>query len=273
MGGSGRITSQRRQRLLDQLERQGSVRVTELAAALRVSEITIRRDLDDLAAEGRLERFHGGARLAAARGASQETVFEDKGRLHAAEKEAIGAAAAGLVRDEDMVLINGGSTTLAVLRHLKHRDVRVITNNAAAVPEVGDAKLELMLLGGEYRARSRSLFGDLTLLALSEVHASICILGTNGVSARTGLTTSVYAEAAINRLMTQRCEGQVVVVADASKVGATSSFACVPITRVQVLITDSGANPEELAAIRNAGVRVITVEVPQAGPDLRRAEG
>ncbi len=262
------ITLQRRQRLLEQLERQRSVRVMDLAAALGVSEITIRRDLDDLATEGRIERFHGGARLATTR--AQETVFEDKDRLHTAEKDAIGAAAAQLVKDEDTALLNAGSTTLAVLRHLRHRRVRVVTNNAAAVPEIDDSKLELILLGGEFRARSRSLVGDLTMLALSEIHASICILGTNGVSARTGLTTSVPTEAAINRLMAKRCEGDVVVVADGSKVGVTSSFACVPLSQLRTLITDGTADAEEVAAIRAAGVRVIVVGASEEAPVSQR---
>jgi DeoR/GlpR family transcriptional regulator of sugar metabolism len=260
MGEPGRITTFRRQRLLDQLEQQGTVRVADLAATFRVSDITIRRDLDELAGQGRIERFHGGARLAGQ--SAQETNFEDKGRLHTWEKDAIGAAAAELVKDEDTVFLNAGSTTLSVLRHLRRRSVRVVTNNAAAPAEIGGSNVELILLGGEFRPRSCSLFGDLTMLALAEFHASVCILGTNGVSVRTGLTTSVYAEAAINRLMAQRCEGDVVVVADGSKVGATSSFACVPLPKVKVLITDGSADSAEVAAIRGAGVRVVVVEPP-----------
>ncbi len=254
MRGPGRITSQRRQRLLDQLEARGSLRVSDLAAAFRVTEITIRRDLEELAKDGLVDRFHGGARLAHTAG--RESLFVEKGTQHAVEKEAIGAEAATLVKDEDTVLLNAGSTTLAVLRHLRQRNVRIVTNNAAAV-ELTDAVGELIVVGGEFRAKSRSLIGDLALQTLSQIHASICILGTNGVSARTGLTTSVHAETAINRMMVERSDGNVVVVADGSKIGVTSSFACLPLVQVRTLITDPSANPEQLAAIRAAGVRVI----------------
>jgi len=231
------------------------MRVSDLATAFKVSEITIRRDLDELSDEGLVERFHGGAQLAHTAG--RENLFVEKGMQHAAEKEAIGAEAAALVNDEDTVLLNGGSTTLAVLRHLRHRNVRVVTNNAAATTEFTDEAGELIIVGGEFRAKSRSLIGNLALLALSQIHATMCILGTNGVSARTGLTTSVHAETAINRLMVERSNGNVVVVADGSKIGVTSSFACVPLSQVRTLITDPSANPEQLAAIRAAGVRVI----------------
>jgi DeoR family fructose operon transcriptional repressor len=271
MHGSGRITSQRRQRLLDQLEARGSIRVSELAETLRVSEITIRRDLDELSEAGLVERFHGGAQLA--QRAGRESLFVEKDTLHSPEKDAIGAEAAALVKDGDTVLLNAGSTTLAVLRHLRRRSVRIITNNGAAPGELGapDTIAELMILGGEYRAKSRSLFGDLAILGLSQVHASMCILGTNGVSVRTGLTSSVYGETAINRLMVERSGGDVIVVADGSKIGVTASFACVPLSQVKTLITDASANPEQLAAIEASGVRVIVCGAGQRSQGVDRS--
>jgi DeoR family fructose operon transcriptional repressor len=255
MRGLGKITSQRRRRLLDQIEGRGSVRVSELAAALQVSDLTIRRDLDELSEEGLVERFHGGAQLAQA--SRRESLFVDKALLHAAEKEAIGAQAAALVKAGDTVLLNAGSTTLAVMQHLRHRNVCIVTNNAAVAADFTDATGEIIILGGALRARSRSLVGDLPLLMLSQIHASLCILGANGVSARTGLTTSVYEETAINRLMVERSGGNVVVVADGSKIGVTSNFAGVPLAQVRTLITGPSADPQQLDAIRAAGVQVI----------------
>lgn len=269
MRGSGKITSQRRQRLLDELEAKGSLRVADLAAAFRVSEITIRRDLDQLSEGGLVERFHGGAHLVQAGGL--ESLFVEKDAQHSPEKDAIGAEAAALVKDEDTVLLNAGSTTLAVIRHLRGRNVRIVTNNAAAPAELTEVGPELILLGGELRKKSRSLIGDLALMALSQIHAAVCVLGTNGVSARTGLTTSVYAETAINRLMVERSDGNLVVVADGSKIGVTSNFSCVPLAQVKTLITDPSANPEQLAAIQGAGVRVIVSPVGQAAGALGRA--
>jgi DeoR/GlpR family transcriptional regulator of sugar metabolism len=254
------MISQRRQKILDRIEAHGEVRVTDLASALQISELTIRRDLDELAKAGQVDRFHGGARQLEV--ADQETGFTEKDRLHTRSKDAIAHRAEALVKDSDTVFLNAGSTTLAVLRHLGPRSIRIITNNAAAPAAVGDSRAELLLVGGEYRARSSSLYGDFAILTLSQIHATLCILGTNGITARNGLTTSVYPEAAVNRLMAERCEGPVIVVADGSKIGVTSSFACLPITKVHTLITDSSANPEQLAAIKAAGIQVIVC--PQA---------
>jgi DeoR/GlpR family transcriptional regulator of sugar metabolism len=255
MGDSGLIISQRRHKLLEQIEAHGRVRVADLAAAFQISALTIRRDLDELARDGLIERFHGGARPLG--GLEKETLFTDKDRLHTRSKDAIGAMAETLVQDRDTVLLNAGSTTLAVLRHLRQRDLRIITNNAAAPGVVGASRIELLLVGGEFRAKSSSLLGDLAILTLSQIHGNLCLLGTNGITARNGLTTSVHGEAAINRLMAERCEGPVVVVADGSKIGVTSSFACLPLSRVHTLITDSSASPEPLEAIRAAGIRVM----------------
>jgi DeoR/GlpR family transcriptional regulator of sugar metabolism len=263
MSGFGRITTHRRQRLLNQLER-GAARVADLAEAFGVSEITVRRDLDELVEEGLVERFHGGARLT--QHPLPETLFADKPRLHAQEKETIGAVAAGLVADEDTLFLNAGSTTLSVLRNLARRRVRVVTNNAAAPSEINDdPNLELILVGGLYRSKSNSLYGDLAAMSLSQIHASICVLGTNGVSAKTGLTSSVYGETVINRLMVERCQGRIIVVADGSKIGHTSSFACVPLANVSTLVTDASANPDELAAIRAQGVDVIVCDADDSG--------
>lgn len=261
MRGAGRLTTSRRQKLLNSLEGRESLRVSDLAELLQVSEITIRRDLDELVELGLIERFHGGARLTDR--ARAETRFEEKPRQHAAEKDTIGVAAARLVGEGETVILNGGSTTLSVLRHIQGRDVRIVTNNVAAAESVGDKEIELIILGGEYRAKSRSLVGELTSMTLQQIHGGICILGTNGISAQAGLTTSVYGEAAINRMMASRSKDNVIVVADGSKIGVVSNFASLPLSQVKVLITDTSAPENELAAIRAAGVQTIVCPVEE----------
>lgn len=120
MGMSGRMTSARRRRLLDALERTEFARVVELATAFRVSEITIRRDLDALTEQGLIERFHGGGRLIARR----QAVFPgDAGMTHELEKRAIAAAAARFVRPGDTVMVSGGTTTLALFREIAGMEI------------------------------------------------------------------------------------------------------------------------------------------------------
>jgi DeoR family fructose operon transcriptional repressor len=244
--------------LLDAITRHRATQVSRLAQLLGVSEMTIRRDLQALAGAGLVDRFHGGAR--AAHVPQPETLFEEKPLLHAAEKERIGAAAAELVADGDTVLLNGGTTTLSVLRHLHTRDVCVITNNVAAAFVADRPDCELIILGGEYRCTSRSLIGELATQMLSQIHGKICILGTNGISAQAGVTTSVYGEAAINLAMARSCKYNVVVVADGSKVGRVTNFTSLSLKQVRLLITDASADADALAQIQAAGVNTIVCD-------------
>lgn len=255
MAKTGRISSARRQKLMEQLSLHDFVRVADLAEMFRVAEITIRRDLDELAEEGVVERFHGGARLAATPKPLGATEVGGGGRD--ADKQRIARLAARRVQPGQTVLLSGGTTTLAVFREIADMDVRIITNNAMIIGELDDdTTAELFVLGGEYNRRTRALNGDLTNLTLNQIHGSICFLGTNAISQTNGLTSSIYAAASINRLMAQQCDGNVVVVADGSKIGRTSHFVSLPLSGVHVLVTDETADPAELAAYRSGGIEV-----------------
>jgi DeoR/GlpR family transcriptional regulator of sugar metabolism len=257
MENAGRATTTRRRKLLERLQSQDFVRVSELAEALLVSEITVRRDLDELASQGLIERVHGGARATLAAPPLSPVLA----RAH--DKKRIALVAARFVRPGDTVLLSGGSTTLAVFREIAQMDVRIITNNAMIIGELdGGARAELFVLGGEYSPKTRALNGDLTNLTLNEIHGDICFLGTNAINQNTGLTSSIYAAATVNRLMANQCKDNVVVVADASKVGATASFVSLPLNRVRALVTDAGADKGELAAYRAGGMEVVVCDEP-----------
>jgi len=255
MRNFGRISTGRRERLLEQIRANEFVRVPELATFLRVSEITVRRDLDELAEQGLIERFHGGARLLAQ---PQRTAGAPLTAAAEHSKTIIAAAAAKFVRPGNTVLLSGGTTTLAVFRAIAHMDIRIVTNNAMIIGELdGGANAELFVLGGEYNRKTRALNGDLTNLTLNEIHGDICFLGTNAISQKNGLTSSIYAASIVNRLMANQCNDNVVVVAEASKIGATANFVSLPLARVHTLITDSAADPAELAAYRAGGMEVV----------------
>ncbi len=259
MGMSGRMTSARRRRLLDQLELREFARVADLATAFRVSEITIRRDLDELAEQGLIERFHGGGRLIARRQAVSPS-GSGAAMTHEREKRLIAAAAARFARPGDTVMISGGSTTLALFREIAALEIQVITNNTLLAGAVdGKTAASLFLLGGEYNRNTRALNGDMTNLALNQIHGSICFLGTNAVSQHTGLTSTIHAAAAVNQLMASQCKGNVVVVADSSKIGKTAHFVSLKLAEVRVLVTDDGADPAEIAAYRANGVETVIV--------------
>ncbi len=262
MSGFGRTTMARRAQVLDALQKADLVRVPDLASALNVAEVTVRRDLDDLAAQGVVERFHGGARLLARTEPAAPSRLRDG---MDDRKKRIAQQAATFVRPGDTVMLSGGTTTLAVFREIASMDVRIVTNNTKIVGEISDdMRAELFVLGGEYNRQTRALNGDLTNLTLNEINGTICFLGTNAISQKAGVTSTIYAAAIVNRLMAKQCENRVVVVADASKIGLTAQFSSLPITSVQRLVTDSDADPAEIAAYRAAGLQVTLCDIDEA---------
>lgn len=246
------LPAERRRRIVDLLREGGSLRASALAGALGVSETTVRRDLEALARRGLLERSHGGASLP---GGAMPVVPVPE---HAAAKRAIGRAAAGLVRPGETVFLNGGSTTLEVFRNLAV-SATVVSNNvlAALEPVIRDA--ELILLGGHVRPdpAERTVVGPFATETLRRTFASRAVLGVGGLSADAGLTTPVAAEAEIARLMIEQTRGPVVVVADASKLGAVADFAVAPLEQVDVLVTDAPPPPPERDALSRAEVAVL----------------
>lgn len=259
--GSAPIPADRRRQIHELLRRKGVVAVAELATLLGVSELTIRRDLDEMSRQGILERTHGGAILN--QRVSVEPLYQQKDAAHRREKEAIGKAAAALVEDGDTLLVNSGSTTLEVIRALKNRNVRIITSNLGAAAIAADGNFECILIGGLYRARSNSLVGALAELSLQQVYGSKAFIGVDGISFRYGLTTPILEEAEIARRMIERTPGPVIVVADHSKIGVVSNFVTAPIEKIQVLVTDAHIEENFRSELEKLGIRIIIAEPNQ----------
>lgn len=245
------LPAERRRRILELLRERGSVRASDLVGELGVSEVTVRRDLDALSRRGLLERSHGGASLL---GGPMPVVAVPE---HAASKRAIGRAAAALVQPGETVFVNGGSTALEVFRHLGVPATVISNNLLTALDPVRD--VELILLGGHVRPdpAERTVVGPFATEALRRTFANRAVLGVGGVSAAGGLTTPVAAEAEIARLMLEQTRGPVVVVADASKLGAVAGFAVGAIEAVNVLVTDAEPPPTEREALERAGAEIV----------------
>jgi len=255
--GRHEISNYRHRKILEVLYEHGSVSSESLADTFGVSRITIRRDLDTLAASKLLQRTHGGAVIGTS--PRLESIFDEKDMLFKREKRAIGRFVGTLVEENDTVFLNAGSTTLEALRHLEGKKVKVVTNNAASITVNLDPKVELLVLGGEFRRESQSYFGDLTLLGLKSIYSSLTILGINGISARKGLTTAVYQETSVNRSMIENSSGKVIVAADRSKMNCVSSFLTCQLDRIDMIVTDWLCPPAFLDELRSSGVRVEAV--------------
>jgi DeoR family fructose operon transcriptional repressor len=255
------IPAERRNAIYEILRSQGIVRVSTLSDKLNVSEITIRRDLELMEAEGLLERTHGGAVFN--QHIHLEPRYSEKHRTHQTEKRLIGAAAANLVEDGDSLLINSGSTTLQIFRHLVGRhNLKIITSNMGAFLEIQGLDLDLIFVGGAYRPQSNSLVGELAILSLQQVYASKCFIGVDGISLKYGVTTPNVQEATIARNMIERTRGLVVVVADHSKFGVVADFVTAPLEKVHVLVTDAGIHSEHIQSLQERGIRVVIAEAP-----------
>lgn len=257
-----RIPAERQHTIHRLAEERGIIGVGELSELLEVSEITIRRDLAVLERRGVLERARGGAIYTHRN--RVETLFAQKGLDSRGEKEAIGRTAADLIEDGDTVLINGGSTTLEVIRRLRAKKVRVITNNVAAAFEGQDLGVELIFLGGEYRSQSNSVVGGFAAMTLQQVYGSKTVVGIDGVSVRDGLTSFVAQEAEVTRHMIERTRGMVIVVADHAKLAVVSNFVAASIDAVDILVTDEESPLEYRGELEQAGVRIITASTQDA---------
>lgn len=251
------ISKRRQDQILEILHQKGEVFVKNLSDQFNVSPITIRRDLDTLTEQNAVDRVHGGAVIK--RDFRQEALFDEKGHQHMAEKRRIAIAAVEQIPDNAVIFLNSGSTTLEVLKQIKNKHVRVVTNNAASIHVERDPQVELFLVGGEYRKSSQSLVGDIATHSLSRVMSCCTILGINGINRKFGLTTTVQQEVSVNSMMVEQCNGPVIVVADSSKIGVVSNFPSISIGNISTLITDSNADPAHLREFESLGIEVITV--------------
>lgn len=252
------IPADRQTRIRRLIKEKGIVKVVELSRMFGVTELTIRRDLDVLEKQGVLDRTHGGAILR--HRMKTEPLYTEKDQTNRTEKEKIGRAVNNVVEEGDTLLINTGSTTSQVLRHLSGKPLRVISSNANAIMEVEDPNIELLLTGGIFRKQSNSLIGFFAHSMLEQVCGSKAIIGVDGLSIKFGLTTPVQQEAEVTRLMIERTQGPVIVVADHNKMGVVSNFVTAPIKKVNILITDSGIKPDFRKMLEEMGIRVIIAE-------------
>jgi DeoR family fructose operon transcriptional repressor len=252
------LPAERHRRILDVLGERQAVRVSTLAELLGVSEVTVRRDLEDLEHRGLLERTHGGA--ISTRRMGPEPAYVEAIARHPDEKRAIGEAAAALVEPGDTVFMNGGTTTLQVFRHVDVPNVRIVTNHVGMALEAPERGVELILTGGEYRAPSNSCVGVFACDAVRHVFATKAFIGVEGVSRRSGFTTPVAAEAEIARVMIEQTKGDVAIVADHTKVGTVADFAIAPIEAATWLITDPGVDGDVRDDLGALGLSVVVAD-------------
>ena len=240
--------------ILEQLQRDRKVVAGELSASLSVSVDTVRRDLRELSEAGLLRRVHGGA-LPAAVGARPYSVRREQAPE---AKAAIARATSRLVRPGQVILLDSGTTTLEVARHLPpDLEATVITNSPPiAVALAEHPSVEVMVLGGMLAKGAHALVGAATIEALRPVRADLLVLGICSVHPKFGLTVVELEESHVKRLMIANA-AEVVAVSSAEKLGSAGPYVIAPLDELTYLVTEDSAAPEQVDEYRTAGVEVV----------------
>lgn len=254
-----RNTTQRREAILEQLTRHGTVQVTSLVEEYGVSAVTIRNDLSALEAQGLAARTHGGASLT--RTPPPEQSIRQKDAINPEQKDHIGALAATLVQEGDNIIIDSGTTTISLARHLRNaRNVTVMTNGLNIAWELADAPdVALILAGGLLRKQSLSVQGSQAEATLQAYNFDKVFLGVDGFDLQFGITTHHEAEASLNHKMVERAK-KVVVLTDSSKFGRVSLHRIVLLDRVHTVITDAGISQEYRDGLQKLGIELLIAE-------------
>jgi DeoR family transcriptional regulator, aga operon transcriptional repressor len=243
------LLEERRRAILDMVEERGRIMIADLVSRFQISAVTARADLDALSETGAIVRCHGGAVRALEPTRDYPVAF--KAAIHRPEKIRIGQSAAKLVRPNETIILDSGTTTLEVARHLKTmnlRGVTVITNALNVAAELADDPgVTLIMVGGIYRHISTSFVGPQAEAMLRELHADRFFLAVDGLDTDYGPTTPDILEVA----------KETVVVADSSKLGRRSLSRIGPIEKVSRVITDKRAPDECVRALRTRGIDVI----------------
>ena len=254
---SRELAEARWRKLRGLLRERGILRVEVLAAELGVSAATVRRDLAALEASGELRRIHGGAVAHGSR--EEEPLFDDKTARAAAEKQRIAEAALRLIRPRDIVYLDGGSTVLALARLLlPQTQLTVVTNSLRVVQVLSGGGPHMIVTGGECRRLSQTFVGPLTRAVLDQLRFDLAFLGTIGVSAAEGLTTTDPAEAFTKECALARAT-RAVLLADSSKFGRSSFVRFGAVQALAAVISDMQMPAAERKAFQRAGVETILV--------------
>ena len=250
------LTHQRKQYLLDLLQREGQIVARAVSDSLGLSEDTIRRDLRELAREGRLERVHGGALPLLPRSPAL-VAFAGREQISSDIKPAIGRAAATMIEAGQVVFIDGGTTAVQLARQLPP-DLRatVVTHSPSiAVELVNHPLIEVLMLGGRLYKHSIVGVGADTVAAIGRIRADLYFMGVASLHPQTGITTGDYEEACVKRALSE-ASARTVVLASPEKFNTASPFQIAPLSQVNDIVAHREVDDALLAPYREMGIAI-----------------
>jgi DeoR/GlpR family transcriptional regulator of sugar metabolism len=255
------LASARQQEILRRVRVDKSVRVKDLAAEYGVHEMTIRRDLDQLADYGQIERIHGGARVNEKR--AEELSYSYRSTQNIEAKERIARAAFDLIEDGDAVALDASTSSLALARLLPARRVNAFVTSLDAADVLATAEAPFVLIGGEFNATARSFAGALFQETLARLHPDKVFFSAKGYTPEDGFTDAHLSLAEV-KIGLRRTGATMVALLDHTKFGRRSLATVARADEVDVVVTDVEPDPSIREAFERADVRVV-VAAPQAG--------
>ncbi|GBE69350.1 DeoR faimly transcriptional regulator [Enterobacter sp. KINAN-G] len=248
------LTRQRKQLILEKLGAEGQVQSKALSILFDVSEDTIRRDLRELAAEGRLQRVHGGALPSS----SAIAPFAERQSVKMDAKKRVARKGAQLISSGQVVIIDGGTTTSELITFFPP-DLRitVVTHSPSiALGLVDHPAIEVILIGGRLYKHSIVAVGAAAIEGIENIHADLFFMGVTGIHPDAGLTTGDFEEACIKRAFSGRA-AETVVLASPEKINTASSFVIGDVSSVNTIIVEDGTDKEWIRAVSEKGVSVV----------------
>lgn len=258
------LADERKTRILDHIAEHGTIHIQDICDMFGISDMTARRDLNDLDRKGLLRRIHGGA--VANLGRSYEPPFQTRSAKNEHKKKAIGRKAAELIYDGDSISLDVGTTTLEVARQLESKLNLTVVTNCLQIANllVGTLSLEvnarLILTGGIVRPRELSMIGSIPEGVYSNYHTDKAFIGIGGLSLKNGLTEFNIEDSEIKKVLLKNSL-QKIVVADSSKLGVTTFNSVGPLEAIDTIVTDSEASPDIVETLRSLGIKVLLAEL------------
>lgn len=252
------FAEERKSKILDSLNKYGKAKVCDLSQRYEVSEVTIRRDLQELEEDELIKRVHGGAILN--RNTKFEPTFSEKIDKFYDEKESVGRLAASLIADGDTIAIDAGTTTLSIAKYIIAKDITVLTNSVDVAYELSKKRdVEVIVTGGTLRWETRAMVGPVADNTLKNFRVDKAFMGSNGVCIINGLTTPNIIEASTKREMI-RIAKQTILLCDHTKFGTVYFAKIVDLDSVDIIITDNQLDNELLEKFEEKDIKIMTAK-------------
>ncbi|GAB2544646.1 DeoR/GlpR family DNA-binding transcription regulator [Spirosoma aerophilum] len=244
----------RKQLIVQTVDERGSVDVRELADLLQTSEMTVRRDLGQLAAMGLIYRTHGGAMKVSL--ATDAFRFENKAAVNPERKDYICQLAAQEIQEGDVIFMDCGSTVFRLCPFIRNKRITVITNSLPVIAELISSEVTVNLVGGEVDKERQAVHGLMAEEHIARYRADRAFMGVDGISLEHGLSANSEKEASMTMAIARQTE-KVYLLCDSSKLEINKYFYFAPLSLFDVLITDNTAKAEMIETYRRAGVVVV----------------